>query len=138
MNKRIVSEKVIKGRPADSPDYRNRIYDLVKRIPKGRVMSYGLIARILGVGYDARAIGNAMFATPKDTGEDIPWHRVINAQGGCSTAGRTLPPNLQQLLLEEEGVAFNDKAKCKIDNYIWYPPEYKDEELKQTMKNLFD
>jgi methylated-DNA-protein-cysteine methyltransferase related protein len=102
------------------PAYRERVYDLVLKIPAGRVMTYGQIARLLGDGYDARAIGNVMHATPVDE-RDIPWHRVINAQGGCSTAGRTLPPDLQQLLLESEGVAFNASGRCRIERYLWYP-----------------
>jgi methylated-DNA-protein-cysteine methyltransferase-like protein len=102
------------------PSYRERVYDLVQRIPAGRVMTYGQIARILGEGYDARAIGNVMHATPVDERE-IPWHRVINAQGGCSTAGLTLPPDLQRLLLEAEGVVFNDAGRCHLAEYLWTP-----------------
>src|SRR5262249_27408264 len=103
--------------------YRERVYELVLRIPRGRVMSYGSVARVLGAGYDARAIGNVMHATPDD-GRHIPWHRVINSQGGCSTAGLTLPPDLQQRLLEAEGIVFNDKGRCDIAKYQWTPPEY--------------
>jgi methylated-DNA-protein-cysteine methyltransferase-like protein len=116
----------VKGRPQDEPSFRERVYELVLRIPAGRVMSYGQVARVLGAGYDARAIGNVMHATPED-GRGIPWHRVINAQGGCSTAGLTTPPDLQQRLLEAEGIVFNDKGRCKIDAYLWYPPEYEEE-----------
>jgi len=104
----------------DKPAYRELVYGLVMRIPSGRVMTYGQIARILGEGYDARAIGNVMHATPADERE-IPWHRVINAQGGCSTAGRTLPPDLQQLLLEAEGVVFNEAGRCRLLEYLWAP-----------------
>jgi methylated-DNA-protein-cysteine methyltransferase-like protein len=89
-------------------------------------MSYGLIARILGDGYDARAIGNIMHATPDD-GRKIPWHRVINSRGGCSTAGLTMPPDLQQRLLETEGVVFGEKGLCDINKYSWSPPEYESE-----------
>lgn len=113
----------ITQRPREAPSYRERVYALVLRIPAGRVMSYGQVARVLGIGYDARAIGNIMHATPDD-GRAIPWHRVINSQGGCSTAGLTLPPDLQQRLLEGEGVVFSDKGRCRIDDYLWYPPEY--------------
>jgi len=101
-------------------------------------MSYGSVARVLGAGYDARAVGNVMFATPKD-GRNIPWHRVINSQGGCSTAGRTLPPDLQQRLLEAEGISFNDKGRCAIEKYLWLPPEYESEAApgKSDQKKLF-
>lgn len=113
-------------RPQDSPSFRELAYRLVLRIPAGRVMTYGLVARVLGAGYDARAIGNIMYATPDD-GRHIPWHRVINSQGGCSTAGLTTPPDLQQRLLEAEGIVFNDKGRCRVDDYLWKPPEYEAE-----------
>ncbi len=122
-------------RPKDDPSFRERAYELVLQIPVGRVMSYGLVARVLGVGYDARAIGNIMYATPKDD-RNIPWHRVINSQGGCSTAGVTSPPDLQQRLLETEGIVFSDKGRCKIEKYLWTPPEYEAENNDQA--SLFD
>jgi methylated-DNA-protein-cysteine methyltransferase related protein len=131
--------EMIEGRPKDSPAYRELVYRLVLRIPSGRVMSYGLVARVLGAGYDARAIGNVMYATPQD-GRNIPWHRVINSQGGCSTTGRTMPPDLQLRLLEAEGVVFNDKGRCALDKYLWMPPEYEGEGVggKSDQENLFN
>lgn len=138
MAKNIIGNAV-KDRPRDDPSFRERAYELVLRIPAGRVMSYGLVARVLGVGYDARAIGNIMYATPDD-GRNIPWHRVINAQGGCSTAGQTSPPDLQQRLLEGEGIVFNDKGKCAIEKYLWTPPEheaYEAEASNPNQPNLF-
>lgn len=116
-----------KGRPEDAPSFRERVYELVLRIPRGRVMTYGQIARLLGAGYDARAIGNIMHATPDD-GRSIPWHRVINAQGGVSTAGLTSPPDLQQRLLEAEDIVFNEKGRCDLGKYLWTPPEYEAED----------
>ncbi len=114
------------AKPVEPASYRERVYKLVLRIPRGRVMSYGLVARVLGTGYDARAIGNIMHATPKD-GRAVPWHRVINSQGRCSTAGLTSPPDLQQRLLEDERIVFNEKGKCQLDKYLWSPPEYLEE-----------
>ena len=61
--------------------YRQNVFDLVKRIPRGKVMTYGQIAEILGEGYTARTIGYAMHGAD----EQVPWQRVINAQGKCST-----------------------------------------------------
>lgn len=136
MAKNIIGNAV-KNRPSDDPSYRARAYELVLRIPAGRVMSYGLVAKVLGVGYDARAIGNIMYATPKDD-RNIPWHRVINSQGGCSTAGVTTPPDLQQRLLETEGIVFNDKGRCAIDEYLWTPPEYEAEQKRSAQSSLFD
>jgi methylated-DNA-protein-cysteine methyltransferase-like protein len=133
-DRRLISNAV-PGRPQDAPSFRERVFELVLRIPAGKVMSYGSVARVLGAGYDARAIGNVMHATPDD-GRNIPWHRVINSQGGCSTAGVTTPPDLQQRLLEAEGIVFNDKGRCKIENYLWTPPEY-NAEASIGQGNLF-
>lgn len=113
--------------PRGDSRYRERVYRLVLKIPAGRVMSYGLIARVLGDGYDPRAIGNIMFATPKD-GREIPWHRVINSRGACSTAGLTMPPDLQQKLLEAEGIEFSAGGICKIERYSWAPRGYNPQE----------
>jgi methylated-DNA-protein-cysteine methyltransferase related protein len=135
----ILKANSVKGCPADAPSFRERVYELVLRIPRGRVMTYGQVARVLGAGYDARAIGNVMHATPDD-GRNIPWHRVINAQGGISTAGMTTPPDLQQRLLEAEGVAFNEKNRCDLTKYLWAPPE-SEAEMRQAdadQQNLFE
>lgn len=136
MAKNIIGNAV-KNRPQDDPSYRERAYELVQRIPAGQVMSYGLVAKVLGVGYDARAIGNIMYATPDDE-RHIPWHRVMNAQGGCSTAGLTTPPDLQQRLLEAEGIIFSDSGRCKIDQYLWTPPEYDAAQKSTNQSSLFD
>lgn len=137
MAKNIIGHAV-KNRPQDDPSYRERAYELVLRIPAGRVMSYGLVARVLGVGYDARAIGNIMYATPNDDGRNIPWHRVLNSQGVCSTAGMTSPPDLQQRLLETEGIVFNEKGKCDLERYLWTPPEYEAESSPANQGSLFE
>lgn len=98
-----------------------KIYRLVMRIPRGRVMTYGQIARILEERYSPRLVGWAMHATPKDA-RNIPWHRVINSQGGIST-GRVIltQPDVQQLLLEAEGVTFDARGHCDLSVYQWSP-----------------
>ena len=102
----------------NNPDYREKVYEIVRRIPPGRVMTYGQIAEILGDGYTARTVGYVMHGA--DT-EDVPWQRVINAKGGCSTGKMTVPVDLQQKMLEEEGVRFNEKGLCKLESARWYP-----------------
>lgn len=99
-----------------------QIYRFVLRIPRGRVMTYGQIARLLGDIYSPRLVGWAMHATPQD-GRNIPWHRVINSRGSIST-GRIIlhEPNLQRLLLEAEGVEFNERGNCDLAVYQWSPP----------------
>ncbi len=109
-----------------SPDARfeqafEKIYRLVLRVPRGRVMTYGQIARLLEERYSPRLVGWAMHATPKDE-RNIPWHRVINSRGGIST-GRVIltEPDLQRLMLEAEGVVFDTSAHCDLSVYQWSP-----------------
>jgi methylated-DNA-protein-cysteine methyltransferase-like protein len=81
-------------------------------------MTYGQIAEILGEGYTARTVGNVMHGA---SAENVPWQRVINAQGKCSTGKLTLPHDLQQAMLESEGVEFNKSGKCDLYAVSWSP-----------------
>jgi methylated-DNA-protein-cysteine methyltransferase-like protein len=98
-----------------------KIYRLVLRIPRGRVMTYGQIARLLEERYSPRLVGWAMHATPRDA-RNIPWHRVINSRGGIST-GRVIlaEPERQRLMLEAEGVVFDARGHCDLSVYQWSP-----------------
>ena len=80
-------------------------------------MTYGQIAELLGDGYTARTVGFVMHGA----GDEIPWHRVINARGGCSTGGLVLPHDKQQRMLEAEGVEFDDKGHTSLQRYLWIP-----------------
>ena len=107
-----------KARKAN-PDhnYRERVYRLVRSIPRGRVMTYGQLAEILGDGYTPRTVGFVMHGSTDKT----PWHRVINAQGACSTGRLVLPADKQQRMLEAEGVEFNQRGRCDLQRYLWIP-----------------
>ncbi len=83
-------------------------------------MTYGQIALILGEGYTPRTVGFVMHGS----GEDVPWQRVINSQGKCSTGKLTIPVNLQQEMLEAEGVVFNAAGRCELETYQWWPEGY--------------
>jgi len=96
-------------------NYRERVYRIVRSIPRGRVMTYGQLAEILGDGYTPRTVGFVMHGSDDKT----PWHRVINAQGGCSTRGLVLPHDKQQRMLEAEGVSFNERGRCDLKTYLW-------------------
>jgi methylated-DNA-protein-cysteine methyltransferase related protein len=100
-----------------NPEYRERVYKLVRRIPRGRVMTYGQIAELLGEGYTPRTVGFAMHSSPDGT----PWHRVLNAQGATSTGRIVLPHDKQQRLLEQEGVVFNQNNRCNLETYLFIP-----------------
>ncbi|HXQ71093.1 MAG TPA: MGMT family protein [Pyrinomonadaceae bacterium] len=100
-----------------NPEYRERVYKIVRRIPRGRVMTYGQIAELLGEGYTPRTVGFAMHSSPDGT----PWHRVLNAQGATSTGRIVLPHDKQQRLLEQEGVVFNQNNRCDLETYLHIP-----------------
>ena len=103
----------------DSPAYRERVFRIVREIPRGKVMTYGQLAALLGQGYTPRTVGYVMHAAE----EGVPWQRVINAQGACSTGRLVIPPDKQQRMLEAEGVVFNEKGRCDLAVYRWDPPE---------------
>jgi len=112
-------------------DYRERVFRIVRSIPGGRVMTYGQIAEILGEGYTPRTVGFVMHSSNDKT----PWHRVINAQGGCSTRGLVLPHDKQQRMLEAEGVSFNERGRCDLQEYLWIPAETKGKRKAQVEKS---
>jgi methylated-DNA-protein-cysteine methyltransferase-like protein len=104
----------------ESANYRERVYEIVERIPVGRVMTYGQIAEILGEGYTPRTVGFVMHAANE---EKTPWQRVINSQGACSTGRVVLPPDKQQRMLEAEGIIFDARGRCDLKRYRWTPEE---------------
>jgi methylated-DNA-protein-cysteine methyltransferase-like protein len=104
----------------NSPGYRGRVFEIVRRIPQGRVMTYGQIAGLLGEGYTARTVGFVMHSAD----DTVPWQRVINAQGACSTGRVILPPDLQQRMLAAEGVQFDARGRCDLARYRWTPEEF--------------
>ena len=104
----------------NSRGYRERVFEIVRRIPSGRVMTYGQLAEILGEGYTPRTVGFVMHSAD----ETVPWQRVINSQGACSTGRVIVPPDLQQRMLVSEGVVFNEKGRCDLSRYRWTPEEY--------------
>jgi len=113
----------------DQEGYRQRVYKIVKKIPRGRVMTYGQIAEILGEGYTPRTVGFCMHSSPDGT----PWHRVLNAQGACSTGRLVLPHDKQQRLLELEGVVFNKSHRCDLQTYLWIPEIHEKPEKKVSL-----
>lgn len=93
------------------------IYALVSQIPVGRVATYGQIARLLNQPNNARQIGYALFRVPPNS--DVPWHRVVNAQGKISTsASRLGSDDIQRVLLEEEAIEFRGD-RLDLKQYQW-------------------
>lgn len=96
------------------------VYQLVKRIPRGKVLSYGALARALRLSGGARSAGRAMAATP--SGKGIPWHRVVGERGKILI--REPYASLQKKLLESEGVAIVE-ARVNLKDHLWTPPRKK-------------
>ncbi|MBN1876881.1 MAG: MGMT family protein [Anaerolineae bacterium] len=98
-----------------------RVYKAVRLIPPGKVASYGQVARWLGWPRGARTVGWALRALRDSDVIDVPWYRVINAQGRISLVGDE-GPRIQQKLLEAEGVVFDDTGRIDLKIYGWSGP----------------
>lgn len=96
------------------------VHRMVRRIPRGRVTTYGHVAALCGKPRAARTVGWALHALP--AGSDVPWQRVINARGGISIAKAGLPPALQRALLEAEGVEFSADGTVDLRRWGWGGP----------------
>ena len=94
-----------------------RIYAVVKRIPKGRVATYGQIAQLAGLPGHARQVGYALNKTP--AGRRLPWHRVLGAGGAISLGGAGGME--QRLRLVAEGVEVNAAGRVPLARYQWQP-----------------
>ena len=96
------------------------VYRLVKQIPRGRVTTYGAIAKALRLPGGARTAGRAMGATPR--GKGIPWHRVLGANGKILI--REPYASLQKKLLESEGIPVVE-SRIHVKKHLWTPPKKK-------------
>ncbi len=97
------------------------VRDLLRRVPEGRVVTYGQLAALAGRRGSARQVGYILAALPDST--DLPWHRVINARGEVSRrgSGGGIPEGFQRHLLEEEGIEFDQRGRIDLDRYRWEP-----------------
>jgi len=96
------------------------IYSAVARIPRGRVATYGQIASLAGIPGHARQVGYALCKL--DDHALIPWHRVVNAKGMISPRADGSPMELvQRLLLEDEGVMFDEQGRIPLSRFLWRP-----------------
>lgn len=117
--------------PPDPQTFKLLVWDLVRKIPPGKVATYGQIAGLilqpLGVSpqgyraYGPRWVGGAMAACP----EDVPWQRVINTQGKISLRGGS--ENVQRELLEAEGVIFDSRERIDLKRFGWGGPDAPDQ-----------
>jgi len=95
----------------------NIVYTFVKQIPRGRVLSYGALAKALRLPGGARTAGRAMAATP--SGKGIPWHRVVGERGKILI--REPYASLQKKLLESEGVKITESG-VDLNSHLWKRP----------------
>ncbi len=95
------------------------IYGVVRRIPPGRVATYGQVARLAGLPGRARQVGYALHALRE--GDCVPWQRVINARGEVSARAEPGMVELQRQCLEAEGVVFDGRSRIDLDRYGWRP-----------------
>lgn len=94
-----------------------KIWAAVRRVPRGRVATYGQIARLAGLAGRARQVGYALHALPP--GSRVPWQRVVNARGEVSLRSEPDAERLQRALLEAEGVVFDRRGRIDLARYGW-------------------
>lgn len=94
-----------------------RIYAVVRLVPPGRVVTYGQVAALAGLGRHARQVGYALHRLSEAS--DVPWHRVINARGEVSARSTPGWDGLQRTLLEAEGVIFDASGRIDLERFRW-------------------
>jgi methylated-DNA-protein-cysteine methyltransferase related protein len=98
-----------------------KIYDVVRQIPPGKVLTYGLVAELAGLYGKPRLVGYALFRVEIDS--DVPWQRVVNAKGEISySEARGGGDYLQKTLLEQEGIEFIKGDRIDLKKYLWRVP----------------
>jgi methylated-DNA-protein-cysteine methyltransferase-like protein len=100
-----------------SSEFQEQVYAIVARIPTGKVVTYGQIAAWLDRPRAARQVGYAMAACPRE--RRLPWHRVINARGEVSRRAHAGDEEYQRLLLEAEGIVFDQRGRVPLATYQW-------------------
>jgi len=102
-------------------DFFNKVYDIAKKIPYGKVTTYGHIAEVCGIKSAARTVGWAL----NGCGSDIPAHRVVNRYGALTGKIHFGDPNLMEDLLRSEGVEFDKNGCVKLEKHLWIPKRKK-------------
>ena len=95
------------------------VYEAVQLIPRGKVATYGQIARMIGAPRSSRAVGYALHANPRPG--VIPCHRVVNREGRLAPAFAFGGPEIQAQLLESEGVEVSEDFTVDLEKYLWQP-----------------
>lgn len=98
-----------------------RIYAVVRRIPRGRVATYGQVATLAGLDGHARQVGYALHSLPGESG--VPWHRVVNSFGEVSRRSASDSDELQVELLRAEGIVFGTDGRIDLRRFRWRTAE---------------
>ena len=104
---------------SNNDNFFERVYEIVRQIPEGKVTSYGAIAKAIGAARSARMVGWAMNASHNL--EDVPAHRVVNRIGILSGKHHFEGTNLMQQLLENEGIQVVDNQIIDFEKHFWEP-----------------
>ena len=99
-------------------DFFDRVYEVVAKIPKGKVTTYGHIAEVCGIKSSARTVGWALTGA-KESG--LPCHRVVNRQGLLTGKFHFGSSDLMEDLLRSEGIEFDDKGRVNLKKHLWIP-----------------
>ena len=105
------------------PRFYTHVYRLVAQVPRGKVVTYGQVAALLGAPRAARAVGTALRYLPRELSQQVPWQRVINSSGGISIRGDVIRVEEQRWLLESEGITFDRSGKVPLKKYLWHGPK---------------
>ena len=100
----------------DDSRYR-RFYEIVGRIPEGRVATYGQIAHLAGRPGRARLVGFALRSLEEES--DVPWYRVVNSRGEISRRGLGDSEHMQRIILQAEGIEFSDAGRIDLARFQW-------------------
>ena len=100
-------------------DFKQRVYDLVAQIPRGKVMTYGQIAGIAGAAWAAWEVGQIAHTGP----DNLPWQRVVNKQGGLAAGYPGGGRERHKLVLESEGYQVSEECTVKVSELLWQPDQ---------------
>lgn len=104
----------------ESTNFFDKVYEVARLIPYGRVTSYGAIAKYIGAAKSARMVGYAMNGS---SGKDVPAHRVVNRKGLLTGKHHFEGTNLMQQLLENEGVVIKENQIQDFEKLFWDPAQ---------------
>ena len=94
-----------------------RLLAVVRRVPYGRVATYGMVSALAGYPGQPRLAGYAL----RQAEDSVPWHRIVNARGEISPRARSDSVHLQRKLLEKEGIRFDESGRIDLERYRWRP-----------------